>query len=145
MRSSDRVWLLASCETYENVTEYEMFKSKLMQNCTIFAKILGFFCEQMHCLSSLQTLDKKHVRCHSGYKPRPNACATSSRIITSMAGFLWTNDDRCTYRWHPLRDGLCGDFHRLFWNPPKPEEVFNPTSGKPRDRFGKPPVIFCPT
>ncbi|CAM9609383.1 unnamed protein product, partial [Scytosiphon promiscuus] len=37
-------------------------------------------------------------------------------------------------RWHPLRGGPCDDFHRLFWKPPIPEEVFVPTSTRPEDK-----------
>lgn len=39
-------------------------------------------------------------------------------------------------RWHPSRGGSCGDFHRLFWNPVKPEETFHSSSAEARNRWG---------
>lgn len=38
-------------------------------------------------------------------------------------------------RWHPLAGGPCGDFHRLFWKPPVPEEAFLSSSVRRHDRY----------
>lgn len=38
-------------------------------------------------------------------------------------------------RWHPMAVGPCGDFHRLFWKPPVPEEAFLSSSLRRQDRY----------
>lgn len=66
-------------------------------------------------------------------------CFVSSFFLRFIGEFLAV-DTFCKLeplelcRWHPLRGGPCDDFHRLFWNPPLPEEVFVSSSSRPQDR-----------